>query len=787
MAQKIKHFVSSASGVKGLSDTVVTKKSQDLKPKHMSETQRLKLPCNEPIDLRESFPSQCYPYQQDKITHYLDTKAEQFYFKMLKKHKGSYTQAVYEAVLKHSSARLASELYGKVETEENDYDSHKFHPPKVIPVGYSQHRQESRLNFATDIEIELPSGSIIQARSVDISPSGIQIKLKQLLDVVDGMEMDLCFPSMEVKYERHFGLVPYRLMKSTIGSMHMTLMLARIDSGAHPFDIFLQGFIDNKKYRYRIDSEDSKLALTAKAWEYLYTKALPYIACFVSARGERLQVQEIAISEHNKHQMTGLGNSMLSYLEQQISTFRLNGIIHQETAAPEIYAYRYQGTGLRRRLCATSWQFNDNQSKYTFLRAGINEDTFTAWRINVVKLCDVPQQRSIELLEKLAAEKPEQAESLKSQLNQYEYLFYLIDITESLRYDPLLQHDIEHNELLDVEDQFFDSYEIQRGHSAEFTRLRLGISKQRNEERYIYKSPILLKFYGETMKGHTLDLSINGLKVALNKPQSFQIRDTVTIDFVGFNKKFRTSKLKRQSYRIAAITRDGALCLTRDHRIARHQAAIFLSKLLEKNKEILPSCTGELWMSTKSRLMESWLNLCLPTQALLMTREHNSYDIPYILSGNYSSKLLAPFKIGSGIYNLESLLELPILQEKIRHLTVNFGKATAVELYISQFDAVADEIPVIEIKTWDDFKDDVDRVDYLKQSCRLEVFGCYNLSLGKVPRLEKSDLINDMNVIRRNARHRLTEFEDDYQSLSAVMELTDCTDLVMQRYNLGRI
>ncbi|MFT5451091.1 MAG: hypothetical protein ACI9N9_000573 [Enterobacterales bacterium] len=779
MAEKIKHFVSSRLGKKGLMDTIPMSNASQVSQEYAA-AERLNFPCEEPLDLRDLFPTECTAFKQDAITHFLDDNAKRFYLKQLKRNSGHYTQAIYQAVLKHAAARLSSGMYGPVADEKEDPKD--YNPPAVIPVGYSQHRQENRLNYASDIEIELPSGKIIQARSVNISPSGIQIKLHQLLDVIDGMEMNIAFPSLEEKYEQELGMVPYRLMKNSVGSIHMTLQLARIEPGEHSFDIFIQDFIDNKKHRYRLDSEDSKLALTAKAWEYFYINSLPFLACFVATNGERLQIQEIAISNQNKQHLKGLGNSMLSILEQQMSSFRLNRIIQHENSSPEIYAYRYQGSGLRRRIAATSWQFNDHNTKLTFLRTGINQDTFRAWRVKVVKLHNMSEQRSKELLDKLAEVGPEQAENLIDQLNQYEYLIYLVEITDSLKKDPLLQHD---DSSIEPDDSFFDDYEIRRAKSVDYTRLRLGINKQRNEVRYIYKSPIVLKYYGEKLKGLTLDLSVNGLKIQLDKPSSFQIRDTVTIDFVGLNKRFRSADLKNQSYRIAAITADGGLCLTRDHRIARHEAAIFINKLLIKNKGTLPSCTGELWMSTKSRLIESWLNLCLPTQSLLITRNAGVYNIPYILDGDYTAQLLAPFQIGIDLYNLETIFECKNLRQKLRSMSVNTDTPPNIEIYVYQQSTSEDSIPTIELKTWSDFDDDIERVEYIQKCCRYPVFGFYSLTLCKVPRLEKSYLLEDINVIRRNARHRLSDFEKEYQSLVAVMELTDRTSLVLERYNLN--
>ncbi len=778
MSEETKHFVSNPSGSKDLHVAIPKIKQQNINSTVINETERLNAISSEPIDLRDLFPNQCQPFRLDGITHYFDPPAELFFNSQVKRNKGHYTQAVFEAVQKHAAARLASGTYGE---ESVDEEASTFKPPSVIEVGYSQHRQENRLNFATDVEVELPSGSVIQARSVDISPSGVQLKLQSILDVIVGMELELSFPQLELKYEKQFGTITYRLMKSDIGSMFMTLKLARVDPGEHPFDLFLEDFIDSKKHRYRIDAEDSKLALTAKAWEYLYIKSLPYLACFVATRGEKVQIQELAISNQNKKQLSGLGNSMLSMLEQQMGSFRLNSIVTHDSSPPEIYAYRYQGTGLRRRIGATSWQFNNNQLRLEFLKAGVNEPTFAAWRIKVVKLDPMSEQRSKELIEKLSISNPEQSDSLIEQLSQYEYLIYLLDITENIKQDPLISHD-ENDE--PIKDNYFDDYEIKLKRSADYTRLRLGISKRRNEERFLYQSPLVINYYGEKIKGQTVNLSVNGLKVAVNGKYSFQIRDTVTIDFVGFNKKFRSSKLKGQSYRIAAITPDGSLCLTRDHRITRHAAAMFMSKLLTKNKDILPTCTGELWMSTKSRLMESWLNLCLPTQSLLMTREEGKYDIPYILKGNFTDHLLAPFKIGKDIYNLEQLLHLNMLNKKIRELNVNSDHPLSIEIYLSQTGEFNNNVPIIELKIWSDFKDDLERVEYIKKCIKRSVYRFYTLSLSKVPRLDRSDLTDDMNVIRRNARHRLLDFEKEYQSLAVILELSDSSQEILSRYNL---
>lgn len=761
--EEIKHFISNRFGSKGLSDAIDPEQSPvrtNPEPEMFEQS----------IDLRTIYPYSCSPYYHKDRVHYLDKDTIEYFQRLLDRNNGNYTERIYNSVMKYATANMPY----IPDEEENEANK----SPIVIPAGYSQNRQESRLNFATDVEIEMPSGALLMARSVDISASGIQLKVKQLVDIINDMELELSFPQLEEKEEQRFGQVTYILKKHEIGSLYMSLFLVRKDPGEAPFDLFIESFIQAKKHRYRIDSEDSSLALVSKAWEYLYIKSLPYLACFISSARERIQIQEVCLSESNTLQIKGLGQAMLSHLESNLSTFRINGIATNEVLSPEIFAFRYQGDGMRYRLCASSWQFKDGAERLNFIRAGIDEESFVAWRIEIVKLEDLPKARSRELLARLFKESDAQADNLISLLNEYDYMMYLVDITEHMKKDPLLADDVSHTPLAD---HFLDDFALKHARTSDFTRLRLGISKRRNEQRYIYKSPVVLKLYGKKYKGNTIDFSTNGLKVETDRPRDFQIRDTVYLEFTGFNKKFRTAKLKSEPYRVVAITPDESICLCRDHRVSQHKAAIFLRKLINQNVEVLKHCTGELWMSTKARLIEAWMHQCLPTQSLLVSRKNNQYYIPYIIQSDTTRELLAPFAMGEGLYDFRNLFERTELTSLFRHLVVEQAHTMSLEFYVSKVSPTAKGI---KVKLWSDFTSDLERAEYLRNQFKLDTFAAYSVSLSKIPKLDKSDLREDMNVIRRNSRHRLIEFEETYKSLVGVVELTNINQQVKARYNL---
>lgn len=762
--EDIKHFISNRFGAKGISESIVEQRATGAvleKEKEFTES----------IDLRTIYPYSCTPFYHEDIVHYMDRESSDYFQMLLERNGEEYTEQIYDSVMKYASANMPN--------NPNDSNEDKLIPPIVIPAGYSQHRQEGRLNFGTDVEIEMPSGSLIMSRSVDISMSGIQLRVKRLLDVVDGMELLLSFPTLEERHESQFGQMTYVLRKHTIGSLHMSLFLTRKNPGSHEFDHFLESFIQAKKHRYRIDSEDSTMALVSKAWEYLYIKALPYLACFISTAKDKIQIQEIGISNTNQKQLSGLGHSMLSQLEKSLSAIRLNGIVENEHISSEIYAYRYRGDGIRRKLSACSWQFRDSKERIQFLQIGTKQEGFTAWRVNAYKLEDLPEARSRELLSHLSSESTEQTDNLVAQFNQYNYLLYLTDITDSIKRDPLLRVD---DEMDTVPDHFFDDYELKRSLTADFTRLRLGIAKRRNEQRYIYRTPVILKLYGEKHNGTTEDFSINGLKVTTERFRDFHIRDTVYLEFTGFNKKFRSAKLKSEPYRVVAITPDGAVCLCRDHRVSQHKAAIFLKKLIHKNVDILTHCTGEIWMSTKARLSEAWMHQCLGTQSLLVARKKNQYSVPYIIESHTTMDILKPFAVGESLYDLSALLERVKITSLFRQLRVEQEHVINQEIYVSRKGYPVEHV---EVKIWSDFETDLERAEYFRSKAKSASFSAYTLSYSAVPKLDMTSLSEEVNVVRKNSRHRLVEFEETYHSLVGILELIVITDQIRKRYNIS--
>jgi len=221
--------------------------------------------------------------------------------------------------------------------------------------------------------------------------------------------------------------------------------------------------------------------------------------------------------------------------------------------------------------------------------------------------------------------------------------------------------------------------------------------------------------------------------------------------------------------------------LCRDHRVSQHKAAIFLSKLISKNADILKHCTGEIWMSTKARLIEAWMHQCLPTQSLLVARQRNKYSVPYIIESDTSTEVLKPFASSSGVFDFSALFDRKEITGLFRHLKIQLEHVNCLEIYVSQAGDTTDDV---ELRLWSDFETDLDRVEYIKSKYKSPGFAAYTVSLTAVPKLDKTSLSEELAVLRKNSRHRLVEFEDTYRSLVGVLELMPTTDKVTERYSL---
>jgi len=208
---------------------------------------------------------------------------------------------------------------------------------------------------------------------------------------------------------------------------------------------------------------------------------------------------------------------------------------------------------------------------------------------------------------------------------------------------------------------------------------------------------------------------------------------------------------------------------------------MFLKKLIDRNVEILKHCTGEVWMSTKARLSEAWMHQCLPTQSLLVARQKNEYSVPYIIESETTKDILKPFSSSESIYDFSALFERVKITSLFRQLKVEQEHVINLEIYVAR---KGYPIEQVEVKMWSDFATDLERVEYFKSKIKSTTFTAYTLSFSAVPKLDKTSLSEELNVVRKNSRHRLVEFQNTYQSLVGIIELMVTTDKVRERYNL---
>lgn len=162
-------------------------------------------PCSKPVDLRGRVQGECREYILDGLTHWLDDVAFNDYHKNVNKF-GRYTEGVWEALYNtRNNFRVMGENQNSAKedltTENNPF------LVEIIDLGYDLLRQENRLKLSSQAEIKLANGQLVNALTVDLSPSGAKLKVPAAFDYKLGEVIHVRYTDLDkkLKYKVYFN------------------------------------------------------------------------------------------------------------------------------------------------------------------------------------------------------------------------------------------------------------------------------------------------------------------------------------------------------------------------------------------------------------------------------------------------------------------------------------------------------------------------------------------------------------------------------------------------------
>ena len=253
------------------------------------ELKRLARPCIRLIDLRGLVDGECRPYEYEGKQHYLDDVAIEVFERQIRSF-GEYTMGVYEAVSNtennfrviHQKQRDLAAT-GDSEVAVSNEESSSPYCAELMTFGNYAKRAEERMNYAMQLEMFKAENRSIQGTSVDISVTGMRVKVSKehMFKVDERLQMQLRGLEGEYTLDKKVG-IPYKIVWVERSENDVRLGLQRLTEQPNPtFNAFIERFIHGNKRRYKVNLDNTIEAIKNKSFEQYYTPNFTSVPVYI--------------------------------------------------------------------------------------------------------------------------------------------------------------------------------------------------------------------------------------------------------------------------------------------------------------------------------------------------------------------------------------------------------------------------------------------------------------------------------------------------------------------------
>ncbi len=772
------------------------------------ELRRLATPCHIAIDMRGKVPGNVEVYKFSGITHYLDQKCIDIFETQAAKYENKYTVGVFESVMSADHTfRAQHELDNKqrlalknlqekkkiitkdplfqsdkekqaiaqqeAEAEQEEIEE-KIHPIKLIPFGYRSQRKENRLNYASNVRVDLGNGHTVTGKTSDISVTGIKVSLFANIDkLIKGSTIYIIFEALEEQYTATFGKVEYLLIAQEFDHHgKIQLRLARKDSSENEtFNKFLKEFIDNYQSRYKLELEDRLLSLNAQVYERYYNAAVSTRVCMLHMEEGRSKVLYMATrsSEHNPvkdHLLMKVSSALEHFInEHKLSEFRekpyllLESFLIKENTGYKVY-------------CEERAQLNKSGHFDKFLKMGSQSQCIARIQVTFVAVNTHDISECLNHLIPLNEVAPIKADGIKNTWNNITHIAYISVIEEKINSQSSLSS--KSSEMTELADYIIDSPAIRLW--------QLAYRNERREHRYSYTSPAEIEIDGNKLHGNILDFSPSGIRVELSNvnqiPSSLEVNSSVHVNLPEMQKLAKkTANLNKLAYRVVKWhPHQKSISLKRDFSVKNHQGELFFTRLINSNKGALPQCSEDIELTQLSRMLEDLTSAYLPGIPVFIARfTGGRFAIAQAAATENANTLLWQFKHDNNFDFLPLNLE-EFFAQIIRPNTNRKGQLSDLQssrLFCQFVDPASDQ----EIKIKDELSLDDTRsvAKFILMTRKSPKFRILQIQFLPPPYIKLEEFSEQLKRVRENSRAKAKDFEKQINDLVAIADITDIT------------
>ena len=773
------------------------------------ELKRLSGACTRAIDLRGLVNGECQLFDFQGQSHFLDDVAISTFKENVAMY-GGYTFGVYEVV--KNAKNSFRNIYQNEQTSPttiDDKDNNKKpvieklqYPAKLHLLANYPNRTEERMNFAIPITLTIVNKQQILTTSIDLSVKGIKFKLINELFLFKGDQLTIGFTGLEQEFQFSKESIFYFEVKNVIRDSGTQIIgCQRIDIAKNDsFQDFLVGYIQGNKRRYKINLDNSLLALQARSIEQYALVKLNELVIFMHSANVNKTSPRYALTTKNNQKLYQYWRdekkrSALHYLINADRLQRLK-VLQQQGKSLLVFSFIHQHKGHKFFYTVDEGQIkHDNAFFMQFLAFAASKGTFaiTALKSHEIDPAQAysPFTLSTAITKQQNYLNPPLTEEVVDIIANLPYVITAVDVTDS-------------SEISDYQDLGYAGIDLERlksfGHKYDdndnrVDEITLGYGSQRQEVRFKYKTPAIIECEALHWSGQSVDFSVSGLKVNLENPSVLSKGDIVYLTFPKLQKITSAFDLQQLPYKVIRISKDKKVVNLRvsvkEH---QHIGRSFFKLLIDKNKnKLTPDEYAMLTPGLSGALRTLYaVNMAIPTA--MVQSSGSRYKLETLVAGqngyqSHKDLLSAMLRLSDrhGYYNLYPLLgDLQVrnlLDQQMKKLVAS-DTAISKLIYIAINPNITDIDKSVTIKQVSEFNTPLMRRFFIKKSLKEGDFYSLQLKLSRSDEAHMEHLNPELAYIGSYAIHRGKQLEQDIYSVAGVVQLIDVTQETLLRHEL---
>lgn len=770
------------------------------------ELKRLAAPCTRLIDLRGHVDGECKAFEHENRTHFLDSIASRVFTEAFTNYSG-YTFGVYEATMNTENnfrviyQKEKSNISTSLQKDNTKVMEKSQYPAKFYSFGPYYNRSEERMNFAVSIRVTLENGKCFECASSDLSVNGCKFRVNGFQPIRIGQKITLRFSGLEEEFQ--FGNesdFSYEVKNvTTLDNLQLFGVKRIIEQKARPdgFTQFLVGFIQGNKRRYKINLDNTISALQSRSFEQYVLPKSNELPIFIEKNADVLTPRYALTCDNNQHiYQYWQDEQRYSTLYCLITPERITQLIKLAASGKSllVFSFIHKSQGKSYVYTADEIQLNDDKEfMLQFLGFAASKDSFCVTQLSLLDVFPRRAESSLTLSNTLTKQNEYLnspiSDEVKLLLDKTPYIIVTSDFTQNEAVQAYKS--LPYENINTVKLKNFGHKRLSKPYSVD--EVGINYKNQRQELRFKYKTPAQVEIDKVKWQGNSLDFSMSGLKVELDKSTVLTKGDIVYVSFPSLQKITSAFDLTGLPYEIMRINSAKTIVNLRVF-VEKHQhiGRKFFRALIEKNRDKL---TPDEYAMSSPGLAKALRNIYSASSnipSLIVQTSGSRYKTEVIASGEISGKLMSTLRelsdgnLSFNLYPILGRVELVTnLSARLKKMQ-QYDTASTEVLYIAINDSVDMVDKAVTIKLAAELGSEKLKQLFIHQALKKGKFFCVMLKQSRAADPDMDHLNPELSYISSYAIHRGKQIEQEIWSVAGVTQVFDVTKEVLFRYYLTR-